>query len=276
MRRTRLDTHGNSRDFTLRVPEDVAGAEQDEEWFVLETAVSSRPVRIHDYAELYRIPGLYEALVYDVLQCSSHQRMADVLHCVLQERGDSRPSASVLELGAGNGVAGEKLKALGIGTITGLDLLEDARVAARRDRPGLYDEYVVADLTKTNPLAGRTFDGLVVVSALGFGDIPTEAFLRAANLVRPGGWIGMTIKSEFLEPNDTTGFGVLVRELLNSDLAELEAYQRYRHRISIAGEDIFYVVLVAKKLSHFIEQRPIRAPIAAQADGGTVGLPGAP
>jgi len=268
--------HAN-QDIVIRIPDRVEGCEQDEEWFLIESGDSTRRVRIHDYAELYRVPGLYEALVYDTLQCRSHDRITELLRAVLREGGDPVEDASVLELGAGNGVVGEKLRALGIGHVTGLDLLEEARTAAARDRPEVYDDYVVADLTATNPLAGRVFDGLTVVAALGFGDIPTRAFLRSADLVRPGGWVAMTIKSEFLEPDDETGFGALMRELLNGEWGELEAYQRFQHRIATSGEGIVYAALVWRKLQAFSEElvslKGAVAPAWTRAPTAAIALP---
>ena len=125
-----------SGDFTIRFPKNRGNRDQDEEWFYLETASSMRKVRTHDYSDLYATPGLYEALVYDTLECRSHECVADLLSCVLRQRSDDPQDMTVLDLGAGNGVVGAKLKDLGIGTISGLDLIEEARIAADRDRPG--------------------------------------------------------------------------------------------------------------------------------------------
>lgn len=237
--------------FSIRLPKENHKCDQTEEWFVLETAESTRKLRIQDYPKVYRVPGLYEAVVYDTLKCHSHERFADILRCALTERGELAHDVSILELGAGNGVVGEKMKGLGIGKLIGLDLLPEARDAALRDRPNVYDKYVVADLTKENPLEDHIFDGLVVVSALGLGGVPSAAFLQAAKLLRPGGMIGLTFKSEFLNPDNKHEFGILLRDLLYRGLIELEVLQRYRHRYTIAGDSIFYTALIAKKVKDF-------------------------
>lgn len=246
--------------FTIRIPEDVGGCDQTDEWFLLEMQGSTRRLRIQDYPAVYRVPGLYETVVYDTLKCSSHKRFADLLRCALTERGQSGRNLSILELGAGNGVVGEKLKSLGIGKLTGLDLLAEAREAALRDRPGVYDRYIVADLVKDDPLAGENFDGLVVVSALGDGGIPPSAFLRAAARIPTGGLIGLTFKSEFLDSDNAHEFGVLLRALLNDGSLELEALQRYRHRYSIAGKSISYTALIAKKAQTLSQLHPLSDP----------------
>jgi predicted TPR repeat methyltransferase len=57
----------------------------------------------------------------------------------------------VLDLGAGTGVVGELLRGLGFDELIGLDALPAARAACRRDRPGVYGEYLVGDLADPAP-----------------------------------------------------------------------------------------------------------------------------
>lgn len=59
--------------------------------------------------------------------------------------GWTRSEVRLLEIAAGNGVSGEALAATGLHPTAGVDVLPEARAAARRDRPGLYDVYVVGD-----------------------------------------------------------------------------------------------------------------------------------
>ena len=91
------------------------------------------------------------------------------------------------------------------GTIVGVDIIEEAAEAAERDRPGVYDDYVVVDLTDRraddprDALGARGFNCLTTVAALGFGDIPPEAFATAFNLVEPtAAWVAFNIKERFL------------------------------------------------------------------------------
>ena len=48
-------------------------------------------------------------------------------------------------------MVGEQLAAVGIDSIVGLDLLPEARDAALRDRPGLYEDYFAGDVTDLDP-----------------------------------------------------------------------------------------------------------------------------
>lgn len=242
-----------STGFRIRFCPAKTNLDQDEESFEFEHDGRRRRLRVHDYAEIYGVPGLYEALVYDTLQCNSPERLADLLERVLVDWPRDPSDLRVLDVGAGNGMMARELRRIGVDHIIGLDLLPEAAVAARRDRPGVYDNYIVGDLTALPDNAQRTletaeFNCLVTVAALGFGDIPPEAFAAAFNLIAPGGWIAMTIKEDFLDPRgDGSGFARLLQSLIDDGFIEVQAHHRYCHRLSIEGEQLFYVALVARK-----------------------------
>ena len=93
---------------------------------------------------------------------------------------------------------------MGVKFIVGADIIEAAAEATERDRPGVYADYRVVDMTRLNQSDRKGFEGyefncLTCVAALGFGDIPTEAFANAFNLIEPDGWIAFNIKSSFLD-----------------------------------------------------------------------------
>jgi predicted TPR repeat methyltransferase len=175
----------------------------------------------------------------------------------------------VLDVGAGNGIVGEELSALEPERIVGLDILAEAQRAARRDRPGVYDEYLVTDLTDLSDDTGESleaanFNCLVSVATLGFNDISPEAFAAAAEFIDTPGWLAFNLKEDFLdEGEDDTGFGRLIRSLQRAGVIQIDAYRRYRHRLSVTGEPLHYVALVARKLDHF----PARLVEEASASG---------
>ena len=49
-------------------------------------------------------------------------------------------SLAVLDVGAGNGMVGEQLKCSGVKRSL-VDIIQEAKQAALRDRPGIYKEY---------------------------------------------------------------------------------------------------------------------------------------
>jgi predicted TPR repeat methyltransferase len=237
---------------------------QDEEWCLVHEDGATRKMRFHDYAEIYELPGLYEQLFYEHLECSSPETVARLLEQELGRSGVDADSLGVLDVGAGNGMVGEQLAKVGADTIVGVDLIPQAAAAAERDRSGVYDDYLVVDLTALDDetrrdLESRELNALTCVAALGFGDIPPAALAAAYDLLVPGGWLAFSIKEDFLEESGGSGFARLIRELVDRGMVEIRAQQRYRHRLSASGEPVHYIAVVAAK------RGPERAaPLAAQ------------
>jgi predicted TPR repeat methyltransferase len=238
--------------FQISFPQVNAGADQDAEQCEVVVDGDRRRIRFHDYDEIYRIPGLYEHLFYEVLDC----RSPDVVCSLLDEQlkaGDHDPAAlEVLDLGAGNGMVGECLARMGCGTIVGVDIIPEAAAATERDRPGAYTEYVVGDLTDPSPevaesLGRYKFGVMTTVAALGFGDIPPAAFRYAFDLLVPEGWLAFCIKEDFLADEEPSGFSQLVRDLIDDGTLDVFAERRYRHRLSAQGEPLHYVAMVGRK-----------------------------
>ena len=246
----------SKRRFEIALPEPNLSMDQDAEWCVLEIDGAWRRVRFHDYDKIYRIPGLYERLFYDILKCQSPSVVRRLLEGEVRSSGFDPSELSVLDLGAGNGMVGEQLAQLDVRRIVGVDIIPEAAEAARRDRPGIYDEYVVADFTELDDrrrqwLRGFTFNCLTCVAALGFGDIPPEAFAEAYNLIADGGWLAFNIKEDFLdERDDDTGFSRLIRHSAKMGVITLRKQERYQHRLATNGEPLYYVAVVATKNRH--------------------------
>lgn len=222
---------------------------QNEVSFLLKEDGQEINLRFHDYAALYNRPGLYEQLFYDRLRCCSPRKISDILTQVLRDNRVEMSELRVLDLGAGNGMMGELLH---VARVVGVDISPEAYEACERDRPGEYDAYYVTDFCNLDAGTRKEIqewqiDCLTCVAALGFGDIPTKAFATAYNLVATGGWVAFNIKETFLQESDNTGFSRLVKHLLLSDSLEVHHLERYRHRISIDGQPLFYYALVGRK-----------------------------
>jgi hypothetical protein len=239
--------------FAIRFPQDPKNRSQDVEWCEIYLDNQWRRLRLHDYSDIYSIPGLYEHLFSDILQCNSPQRIVGLLGDCLKEAGQSPTQLRVLDVGAGNGMLGEQLRLRGVRSLVGLDIIPEAAEAAERDRPCLYDQYLVADLcdlsiSQRRRLGEAHFNCLCTASALGFGDIPPQAFGTAFNFIENGGWLGFNIKERFLDGHDDTGFCRLIRALSEQKMIRIEAYRRYNHRLSIEGKPLMYVAMTARKL----------------------------
>lgn len=238
-------------EYAIRLP-DVKGLDQDEEWCEYLDDGHWRRVRFHDYHEIYDQPGLYEALFYDRLECCSPKRVVGQLNEVLEDHPVSPEDLKVLDLGAGNGMVGEELKDAGVEKVVGVDIIPEAKSAALRDRPEVYEDYVVTDMTDIpepveEELRKQGLNCLCTVAALGFGDIPSAAFLNALDLIDTPGWIVFNIKEDFLDDNDDAGFSGLIKCLCDDGIIRLEAYRRYPHRRAVSGKPLHYVAVVATK-----------------------------
>jgi predicted TPR repeat methyltransferase len=159
----------------------------------------------------------------------------------------------VLDLGAGSGIVAEELQRHGVDHIVGLDIIDEAREAAERDRPGVYDSYLVADLCSPDAatddaLSAAELNCLTSVAALGFGDIPPAAFANAFNHISRGGLAAFNLRDRFLLDADKSGFRKLVGRILDESIARPLAKRRYVHRLSTSGEPLHYVAIVMQKI----------------------------
>lgn len=239
--------------YHIRFPSDnLTRASQSEAYFlIVENGVEQR-IAFHDYAEIYRHPGLYEQLFYQRLKCTSPAKLSELLRKVVSNAGEDPTQLRVLDVGAGNGMVGELLVEHGAARVVGVDVIEEAERATDRDRPGAYDGYYVADLSEPSPellaeLQDWHFDAMTTVAALGFGDIPVPAFATAYNIIANDGWVAFNIKETFLDTTDASGFSRLVKRLLQDDYLKLHHLERYRHRLSIEGHMLYYYAVIGRK-----------------------------
>ena len=241
-------------------PKDAHKLNQNEVVFhIIESGNQKVPIRFHDYNQIYLRPGLYEQLFYDRLKCTSPTTVAQLLESALQTLGEPITEMRVLDLGAGNGMMGEVLKRRhGVARLVGADIIPEARDAAYRDRPDVYDEYFVSDFCNLDKddkeqLAEWSFNCLTSVAALGFGDIPPRAFFQALQLVSNKGWVAFNIKETFLDHSDQTGFSKFIRELIFSKFLDVYHIEKYQHRLSMEGTPLYYFALVGRKTAQIPE-----------------------
>jgi SAM-dependent methyltransferase len=244
-------TTSTTASFEISFPAENAGADQDGECCEVVLDGVPRRLRFHDYEDIFAVPGLYEQLFYRELHCQSPTVVTRLLAGCLEADGEAAGDLRVLDLGAGNGMVGEELAGIGVRMLVGADILTGAAAATLRDRPGLYEEYVVADFTQlpeptVEQLRERRFNCLTTVAALGYGDIPPEAFAQAYDLIEPGGWIAISLKDAFLDEG-SSGFARLIGRGIERGALEVRAREPYQHRLSAAGQPLEYVALIARK-----------------------------
>ncbi|MDP9401152.1 MAG: methyltransferase domain-containing protein [Actinomycetota bacterium] len=183
----------------IAFPRPPAGEAADELIEVTFADGTVQRLRIQDYPRMFAVPGLYEEVVQRRLACAAPDQVADLLARAAQD------GLRVLDVGAGNGVSGQALAARGLRPVVGVDLLPAAREAALRDRPDLYDLYLVADLTALAPddadaIRALRPDALACAGAIGAGHLPTPALAAALDLLEPGALVALTVHAPADDP----------------------------------------------------------------------------
>lgn len=111
-----------------------------------------------------------------------------------------RDAARVVDAGAGTGAAGEALSALGFQDLVAVDLSEDMLERARAK--GIYSQTIVADLSLPVDAFGEdSFDAAVLVGVFSYGQAPAETLDEIIRLVRPGGVVAFTMRTDFYAQN---------------------------------------------------------------------------
>ena len=68
-----------STHFQIRLPGNTEHLPINEEYFFITQNDQERRLKLHDYSEIYRIPGLYEYINLEILQCLSPEIMSSFL-----------------------------------------------------------------------------------------------------------------------------------------------------------------------------------------------------
>ena len=237
-------------DIRFQAPET---SRQSDEYFSAEIDGQRQHFNIHDYATLYRVPWLYDVALYHTLACRTPTEMSDAIGSVWSTAQIDRAGLRVLELGAGSGAFGYELRhALKVGHLEAVDICPEARLAAERDRAGLYDRYHVDDLTDLRPetdaaFKAAAFNVVAVASATGWGNhIPMAGFQTGYDILPSGGWFIFHVK-----PNDPDRECVELCQWIDWLMSSGHLHQIYRgshfHRRSSNGTDIFYDVIIGRK-----------------------------
>jgi SAM-dependent methyltransferase len=209
-------------------------------------------VHLHDYARLYGVSGLYEYVVQDLLGCRSPQVTAEALARALTRLALNPAEVRLLDLGAGTGLVGELVRELGVAAVVGVDALAAARVACRRDRPGVYRDYRVGDLGNPGPellaqLRRLRPNGLVAAGAFGGTHVPAAALVNALALLPSGAPVVFTIDERWMRTDAPGGFRTPVNRLLSAGELQLLERSRFRHRLTTTGEPVLYELFAATK-----------------------------
>ena len=207
-------------------------------------------VHLHDYARIYQVPGLYEHVIQELLECRSPQIAVEGLSNALSDLALDPAQTVLLDLGAGTGIVGELARKIGVATVIGLDSLPAARAACLRDRPYIYRDYLVGDIAAASPaLVARVRrqrpTALISAGALGGAHAPPAALINALGLVPIGSPVVFTIDERWMRTDDPGGFRTTVAQLFDRGNLRLLRRTRFQHRLSTSGDPIHYELVVA-------------------------------
>lgn len=106
----------------------------------------------------------------------------------------AEPGAAVLDVGAGTGLVGRALRALGVETVDGLDISPEMLVEA--GRRGGYRRLIEADLTRRLDLPDGTYGGIVSAGTFTLGHVGPEALDELTRVAAPGALLAIGVKRE--------------------------------------------------------------------------------
>lgn len=230
---------------------------QADERFTAIVEGDRRQFEMHDYRTMYRVPMLYDTMLYGWLRCETPRLLAQHFKRLQAAAPDAAPDADneirMLEVGAGSGAFASALHhELPAIRILGLDIIEEARLAAQRDRPGAYEAYLVADLCNMSEEAEARVTALApncvgVASATGWGNhIPVAGFEQAFAYLQPKGWFIFHVKPNDPDPECVALVEWIEAKLRNGEIVDSESDKIF-HRYGVTGEEIYYDYVIGRK-----------------------------
>ena len=233
--------------FTVEL-DPTPGRRQGEEQFLLHRDGATERLVLHDYSAVYSVPGLYEEVVQNQLKCASPATVAEAAVEAATGLGLEPAQLRVFDLGAGNGVVGEELRERGATVVVGADGIDEARDAAHRDRPGLYAHYLVGERLDgaevTRLVSEERLNALVAAGAVGEGHVPVDALDELWSTFPAGSVLALTLKDGNPDDHDVSDVEAMVAARSDTTVV---VHRRFRHRLSMAGDELYYVVLAATK-----------------------------
>lgn len=106
---------------------------------------------------------------------------------------DAGGAGPVLDVGAGTGLLGAELAALGIGPLDAVDI--SAEMLAAAHAKGIYRRCVEADLTQALPMADGTYRGVVSAGTFTTGHVGPDAIAELVRVAAPGARVALSVNA---------------------------------------------------------------------------------
>ena len=138
---------------------------------------------------------------------------------VARALADAGGTGPVLDIGAGTGLVGEELSALGIGPVDGTDLSPEMLAVA--EEKGVYARTFVADITERLPVEDGAYAGAVSAGTFTLGHVGPAALDEVVRVLRPGGLLAIAVNRAHWEQADfAAAFDALADRLQPPEIRE--------------------------------------------------------
>lgn len=172
----------------------------------------------------------YDATMLDGLGYLTPQRTAALLAANLADR-----ATSVLDVGAGTGLAGKELAAHGFRTIDALDFSPEMLAVAMSR--GVFRKAVEADLTKPLPLADASYGAMICTGAFTHAHVGAGCLPELFRVLAPGGLFACTVHRDVWEE---AGFAQTTRRLADAGVFEVLRHELDHYYRGSAGPEGYY------------------------------------
>ena len=151
-------------------------------------------------------------------------------------------SGRILDAGAGTGLVGQFLGALGYGDLVAIDLSSEMLNKAREK--GVYGEFHQMDLAERLNFPDDSFDAVICSGVLTFSHAPARSLHEMVRVTKPGGHILYSLRTDAY---DSMGFEDIIKDLDAEgkwQLLEKKGHQSFAEKEQEVVHDIWvYKVL---------------------------------
>ncbi|KAK7110369.1 methyltransferase-like protein 27 [Littorina saxatilis] len=185
--------------------------------------------KLHDYAKY--------STAYDKL-------MAAVLD--LFPNHNERKDVAILDVGAGTGKIGQRLRDAGFEHVDALDPSPEMLKIAQNK--GVYKRYISSFFTQqpVDCIEEDAYDLLVMCGVCGPGAVPVEAFKEVVRILKPGGYVVNCLRAEYLYtcPEYQGRWEPFMLAMVEKGKMRLVSEHRYpRHFFNYEGLRLVYQIL---------------------------------
>ena len=148
----------------------------------------------------------------------------------------------ILDAGAGTGLVGQYMGALGYGDLVAMDISRE--MLSKAQEKDVYKEFHQMALGDTLDFPDGAFDAIVCAGVLTFSHAPAKSLYEMVRITKPGGHILFSLRTDAYE---SMGFAEIVRGLESDNkwqLVEKKGHQSFTEKEQEVIHDIWVYQVV--------------------------------